>query len=167
MRFGSLVVLADLPPRFQPSGQRKRVVQCLCNCGKLTVVSATHLQSGHTKSCGCEKGDCGRKPTHGHWVDNKPTTEWLSWRAMKNRCYNKNHKDFQNWGARGIIVCDRWLSSFENFIEDMGMKPTPKHSIDRIDNDGNYEPGNCRWATAKEQRANQRTRRKTHANSAS
>ena len=79
-----------------------------------------------------------------------------SWCSMKKRCYNPNISDFKNYGGRGIKVCDRWRDSFDNFYEDMGPKPTPDHQIDRIDNDGNYEPGNCRWTTRSENQHNKR-----------
>lgn len=86
------------------------------------------------------------------------TTEYRSWASMKNRCYNNKLVDFKNYGGRGIIVCDRWLNSFENFYRDMGKKPTAGHSIDRFPNkNGNYEPTNCRWATKVEQVRNQRS----------
>jgi hypothetical protein len=84
--------------------------------------------------------------------------EFNTWKGMQRRCYLQSAAGFKNYGGRGIAVCDRWLHSFENFLADMGCKPSPKHSIDRINNDGNYEPGNCRWATAKEQRQNRRRR---------
>lgn len=79
---------------------------------------------------------------------------------MRNRCFNPKNKVFKHYGGRGISVCDRWRDSYAAFLQDMGRKPSPKHSIDRIDNDGNYEPGNCRWATAKEQNNNQRPRKR-------
>ena len=87
------------------------------------------------------------------------TSEYQVWRHMKYRCFNPDHKRYSYYGARGITVCDRWKNSFENFLADMKLKPTPKHSIDRIDNDGNYCPENCRWATKAEQENNKRTNR--------
>ncbi len=83
--------------------------------------------------------------------------EYSSWCAMKARCLNPNTTRFEQWGGRGIKICPQWVNSFENFYADVGPRPTPKHSIDRIDNDGNYEPGNVRWATPKEQNNNKRT----------
>ena len=95
----------------------------------------------------------GRPITHGM----SGTPEYLAWQSMKRRCFNSNHKDYPDWGGRGITVCDRWLNSFENFLADMGSRPTAKHSLDRIDNDSDYSVENCRWATEAEQQNNKRT----------
>jgi hypothetical protein len=91
---------------------------------------------------------------HGHCSRNYRSPEWISWHSMKDRCLQKSHPNYFRYGGSGIKICDRWLNSFSNFLSDMGRKPTPKHSIDRIDNSGDYCPDNCRWATASEQQRN-------------
>lgn len=123
--------------------------ECICDCGKIIIISYSHLSTGHTKSCGCSR----RKPkTHGKAL----TREYSIWNAMIQRCSNKNTKSYKYYGGRGISVCKRWLN-FESFFKDMGFRPTDKHQIDRIDNDGNYEASNCHWATQKEQARNKST----------
>jgi hypothetical protein len=127
---------------------RKGVVawRCVCDCGGEIVALGIALRVGNVRSCGCN-----RKP-HGM----TGTVVYQAWLAMKARCGNPNGANYANYGARGITICDRWIESFENFLADMGERPGPGHSLDRIDPNGNYEPGNCRWATSKEQYENRR-----------
>lgn len=124
---------------------------CICDCGQRVVVSRDHLRSGHTKSCGCSLKEFvgAAKTTHGK----SKTAEYFVWSNMVQRCTNPKKERYPRYGGRGIKVCERW-NVFVNFIADMGPRPSLQHSIDRIDNDGNYEPGNCRWATRKQQQSN-------------
>ena len=120
---------------------------CRCECGADTLVIANCLKSGQTTSCGCwQKKNIGvRSRTHGL----RRSLAYGIWANMKSRCHNPNHRDYANYGGRGISVCERWRKSFQDFIADMGQRPSPKHELDRIDNSGNYEPGNVRWVTRK------------------
>lgn len=135
-----------------------------CSCGQgMKVVKLDNLKSGRTRSCGCLQRehatrlgrDYGRKnATHGEGSNrraNGRTSEYAAWNAMKSRCHN-----MKGYADRGITVCREWAESFEAFLRDVGRRPTPQHSLDRKDNDGNYEPDNCRWATHSEQMNNRR-----------
>jgi hypothetical protein len=133
---------------------------CECECGGSAVVRGSSLRSGQTRSCGClaleHTRSIQREPTHGHTRGGLKHPLYAAWAAMRQRCQNPAHHGYANYGGRGITVCERWRD-FGAFLADMGERPEGL-TLDRIDNDGNYEPGNCRWATALEQRHNQRVR---------
>ncbi len=149
-RYGKLIVLSFAGV----SSYRNALWKVQCDCGKVRIVLGGHLHSGRTTSCGCARV----RIKHGATRAGRPTREYESWRHMKKRCFNRNNHKFKNYGGRGISVCERWRNSFNNFLEDMGTCP-PAHSIDRIDNNKDYMPGNCRWATGKEQNRNSRRNR--------
>lgn len=120
---------------------------CRCSCGDKTLAYSGHLRAGMRVSCGC-------KPSGPTTHNMSGSAEYKAWDNARNRCYSPNNRKYPLYGGRGISMCDRWRLSFENFIADMGRKPTPQHSLDRINRAGNYEPENCRWATIIEQNNN-------------
>lgn len=149
-RFGRLCVQTE-------AGKRGKhlVWVCLCDCGKQTIVSTTALRQGKQLSCGCLRDEklIQRSIKHGASRNYKMAKEYKAWAAAKQRCENPNDRKYYRYGARGIKMCDRWRNSFSNFLEDMGDKK-PKTSLERINLDGNYEPGNCIWASMKTQMNN-------------
>ena len=157
MRFGRLVVTSQLNPKVG-----KRTVTCKCDCGKTTTTARPNILKGDTKSCGCLGHEnrmvkAGKNPTHGMVY----TSEYRAWQSLVQRCTNSKHKAWQYYGGRGIKVCKEWRFSFQTFFDHIGPKPKPyrEFSIDRINNNGNYKPGNVRWATLKQQAQNKRPRK--------
>lgn len=137
---------------------RNAMWNCLCDCGNNFTTMGKSLRNGFTKSCGCLNTEtrilmCKSRATHGR---SKKCSEYSAWLGMKARCYNPKNIKFKHYGGRGIEVCSSWMESFSNFIKDVGNKPSKFHSLDRKKVDGNYEPGNVRWATPKEQSNNRR-----------
>lgn len=129
---------------------------CLCSCGKRTNVRSDYLTRGVQLSCGCLQKEITKKRLTKHGLSK--TRAYNIWAGMMKRCYRLTSNRYIYYGARGIVVCERW-HTFELFVEDMGQPPTRRHTLDRKNNDGNYEPNNCRWATAKQQANNRRNRR--------
>jgi hypothetical protein len=146
-RFGRLVVRAY-------AGAKRW--DCVCDCGSHTVVWGGHLRRGETKSCGCLHRELAKACATKHGMYG--TREYRSWQGMKQRCCNPEHVAYESYGGRGITVCEEWRLSFEAFFADMLERP-PGTSLDRINNDGNYEPGNCCWSDAKQQAENRRPQR--------
>jgi hypothetical protein len=159
MRFTRLTVLGAVRRDRDISGHSILVWHCRCECGNEIETRSPNLLSGDTNSCGCYVRDkLIERATHGHTKSGKHSTEYVCWKNIIARCSDQNADAYPWYGGRGIKVCERW-QKFENFIADMGFKPSPKHSIERDDVDRDYEPGNCRWATAAEQGANKRNTR--------
>lgn len=147
-RFGKLIVIKKIESYISPKGKKYAKWQCLCDCGNSVEAFAVHLKQGRTISCGCAR------KTH----DMTNTRVYNIWRGIKGRCNNQNSTSYKNYGKRNITICEEWKNSFEQFYEwaiNHGYKENL--SIDRINNEGNYEPSNCRWVSSKMQSNNRRT----------
>jgi hypothetical protein len=156
-KFGRLTVLS----RAENSATGKTRWKCICECGNEIITSSDGLKSGKSKSCGCYRAEklskiaIKKNTVHGQNKVGARTGAHKSWHNMRERCNDENHVSYKYYGGRGITVCERW-NKFENFFEDMGERPEGK-TLDRIDSNGNYEPGNCKWSTKSEQQKNKRS----------
>lgn len=152
-RQGKLTIVREVDPYFSPAGWRDRQFACKCDCGEEKIIRSASLRRG-AESCGCIRVE--RHPVkHGHSYKGKNSPTYRVWAGMIRRCEAPNAVGYQWYGGRGIKVCDRWRNSFEAFLSDMGERPDGL-TLERNDTNGDYEPGNCRWATMQEQTRNKR-----------
>ncbi len=154
-QFGRIVILRRDPSPAETTGA---YWICSCDCGNEFSARGSNLTKGDIRSCGCLRRElaAARMTRHGGKKRSGATPEYRVWSQMIGRCHTETNESFPDYGARGIIVCERWRSDFAAFLSDMGPRPSLKHTLDRIENDGNYEPGNCRWATRTQQNRNRR-----------
>lgn len=158
-KFTYLTVIKEGNIHITKGNHKHRTIFCKCDCGVEKDFQFSAVKSGLIKSCGCYSAKMvsermkKKMKTHGRTL----TSEYYSWMSMKKRCLNDTHKSYKSYGGRGISICSRWENSFENFFEDMGVRPGKNYSLDRINNNLGYCKENCRWATKKEQSRNIRT----------
>lgn len=164
-RFGRYTYIKhDISKRLS-NGKLETYVIVKCDCGIIKSIKLSPLKSGLVVSCGCYHKEVGSKKCFIHGENRKSITEYTTWCGMKGRCNNPNHTSYKNYGAKGIKVCERW-NQYENFLKDMGRKPGPEYTLDRIDGTKGYSKDNCRWETRSTQNSNRRpyTRRKSKLN---
>lgn len=154
-RFGRLTLV-----KMVGRDRYTQIWECTCDCGSVGNFGLVNILRGHTKSCGCLQRERTSSKSRRHGLSS--SSEYSIWNMMIQRCHNPKNQRYSYYGGRGIKVCDRWHDSFASFLADMGSRPSPLHSIDRWpDNNGDYEPGNCRWATKSQQARNTRFNRMT------
>jgi hypothetical protein len=163
--YNFLIILEEVEPSYGSTGTKHRMVKCECRCGTIKNFKLHDLRTNNTKSCGCynsevisKRNKIYKRIIHGETLDYGMSREYQCLADIKQRCFNIKNKFYNRYGGRGITVCERWLEpngqGYINFINDMGRRPDSNHSIERTDNDGNYEPSNCKWATRSEQQKN-------------
>ena len=158
-KINSLLILSEGKIHKTKGGNLHRTILCKCDCGKTKTFQLSSVLNKSIKSCGCHSSKTASKrmkilnTKHGLYN----TLEYNTWQSIKKRCLNVNHKYYKYYGGRGITICESWKNSFENFLNDMGIKPSKEYSIDRIDNNKGYDKENCRWTTNKIQSRNVRT----------
>ena len=150
-RFGNILVLGL--DEAKTKLKSRYCWKCQCDCGAIVSPYTDSLRSGKTQSCGCTRTKHGFKPRS----KSVGIPEYTAWKNITQRCYNPEYPQYEDYGGRGIQVCERWRSDFQQFLKDVGYKPSPKHQIDRIDNNGHYEPNNVRWVLPSKNRRNSRT----------
>lgn len=158
---GRLTLLERIPSE-RINGRSRARYRCQCECGNITVATSDNLKANRTLSCGCLQRERASETSKTHGASRSKI--YRIWASMIGRCTNTRDPRYADYGGRGILVCERWKLSFEAFRDDMGPRPSSKHSVDRINNDGNYEPSNCRWATSSQQSLNSRHNRLVEVN---
>jgi len=158
LKFTYLTVIKEGNVHITKGGHKHRTIVCICKCGIKKEIQFSAVKNGSVKSCGCysAKINSDRMKTQARTHGKTLTSEYYSWMSMKKRCLNSNHKSYKDYGGRGIWICERWENSFENFFEDMGLRPDKNYSLDRINNNLGYFKENCKWSTKKEQSRNVR-----------
>jgi hypothetical protein len=135
--YGYLTVIDEAPARYR-WGRRVKYLNCICKCGTAVILRAEQVRNGNTRSCGCLRREL--LTIHGL----SRSKEYVAWLDMRDRCSRENHRQYKDWGGRGIKVCSQWQDSFKQFYKDVGPRPSSKHTLHRIDNDGDYKPGNVK-----------------------